>query len=240
MAKTALSESKSETTEVAEATGDIIEGNPNAGALAVSGAGVVGDIDASDIEFPKLAIAQGVGPLSDNFKKGAIVLDGEHEISDGTTPVEFTVLRIGKFFEEKIPFGSGEIPRIVTPTEQKQIGGTTAGHRDGDEWIQPDWKPLADALICIKGEDEDIFPYNFGDDRYAIAMWRIKRTAYERGAKPIFTAAGTYYRSGLKNGSFVLTTNKNIIGGNAVHGPKVVRGKKHDSKFVDWLTSEFC
>ena len=41
MAKTALSESKSETTEVAEATGDIIEGNPNAGALAVSGAGVV-------------------------------------------------------------------------------------------------------------------------------------------------------------------------------------------------------
>ena len=52
MAKTALSESKSETTEVAEATGDIIEGNPNAGALAVSGAGVIGDIDASDIEFP--------------------------------------------------------------------------------------------------------------------------------------------------------------------------------------------
>ena len=60
-------------------------------------------------------------------------------------------------------------------------------------------------------------------------MWRIRKTAYERGAKPIFTAAGTYYRSGLKNGSFVLTTNKNIVGGNAVHGPKVVRGKKHDS-----------
>ena len=240
MAKSSLSQSKTDETETVEATGDIIEGSPTSGALAVSGAGVVGDIDASDIEFPKLAIAQGVGPLSDNFKKGAIVLDAEHEISDGTTPVEFTVLRIGKFFEENIPFGTGEIPRIVTPAEQKQIGGTTQGHRDGENYIQPDWKPLADALVCIKGDNEDVFPYNFGKDHYAIAMWRIRKTAYEGGAKPILTAAGTYYRHGLRNGSFLLTTQKRMFSGNAVHGPKVVRGKKHDEKFVNWLASEFC
>lgn len=240
MAKSTLSQSKSEDTEVVEATNEIIEGAPT-GALSVAASGVVGDIDASDIEFPKLAIAQGVGPLSEDFKKGAIVLDGEHELSDGTQPVEFTVLRIGKFFEENIPFGSGEIPRIVTPAEQKKLGGTITGHRDdGGDWVQPDWKPMADALVCIKGDNEDVFPYNFGKDHYAIAMWRIKRTAYDGGAKPILTAAGTYYRSGLRNGSFILTTQKKMFSGNAVHGPKVVRGTKHDPKFIQWLSDEFC
>ncbi len=239
MAKATLSESKSEDTEVVEATNEIIEGAPT-GALNVAASGVIGDIDASDIEFPKLAIAQGVGPLSEDFKKGAIVLESQHELSDGTQPVEFTVLRIGKFFEENIPFGSGEIPRIVSPSEQKKLGGTTAGYYEDGEYVQPDWKPLADALVCIKGEDADIFPYNFAKSNYAIAMWRIKRTAYEGGAKPILTAAGTYYKSGLRNGSFILTTQKKMYGKNAVHGPKVVRGTKHDPKFVEWLSNEFC
>jgi hypothetical protein len=242
MAKTSLKESKSEALEVAEATADIIEGSPTGNmALSVSGTGIVGDLDASDIEFPKLGIAQGVGPLSENFRKGAIVLDGEFEISDGSKEVEFTVLRIGKFFEENIPFGEGEIPRIVTPAEQKEIGGTIIGHKDEDgNWVQPKWKPMADALICIKGgEPAEAFPFAHGDENYAFALWRIKRTAYEKGAKPIFSAAASYYRNGLKNGSFYLTTDKYQFGNNVVHGPKVKKGKIHDPKFVEWL-SEFC
>lgn len=241
MAKTSLKDSKSEALEVAEATADIIEGAPTGNmALATSSAGIVGDLDASDIEFPKLGIAQGVGPLSENFRKGAIVLDGEFEISDGSKPVEFTVLRIGKFFEENIPFGEGEIPRIVTPAEQKEIGGTIVGHRGDDGWVQPDWKPMADALICIKGgEPAEAFPFAHGDDNYAFALWRIKRTAYDKGAKPIFSAGATYYRNGLKNGSFTLTTEKYQFGNNVVHGPKIKKGKVHDPKFVEWL-SEFC
>lgn len=242
MAKSSLSESKSEATAVVEATGDIIEGAPTGNlAMATSGAGITGDLDASDIEFPKLGIAQGVGPLSENFRKGAIVLDGEFEISDGTTEVEFTVLRIGKFFEENIPFGEGEIPRIVTPAEQKEIGGTTMGHRDdAGGWVQPDWKPMADALICIKGGSPDeAFPFEYNKEKYAFALWRIKRTAYDKGAKPIFSAGATYYRNGLKHGSFTLTTEKYQFGSNVVHGPKIRKGKLHDEKFVNWL-SEFC
>ena len=241
MAKSSLSASKSETTAVAEASADIIEGAPTGEIMTTTSSGVIGDLDASDIEFPKLAIAQGVGPLSENFRKGAIVLDGEFEISDGSKEVEFTVLRIGKFFEENIPFGEGEIPRIVTPAEQKEIGGTTVGHvGDDGNWVQPDWKPMADALLCIKaGEPEEAFPFDYEKDRYAFALWRIKRTAYNTGAKPIFSAAGTYYRKGLKTGSLILTTEKNTFGSNVVHGPKVRKGKMHDPKFVEWL-SEFC
>ena len=236
MAKTALSEKTSETTAEVEASGDIIEGSPT-DSLAISpGAGITGDLDASDISFPRLQIVQGMGNLSENYKKGEIVLDGESLISDGTTPVEFTVCRIGKQFEENVDWDSGEIPRIVSKNEAVEIGGTFDWGANGEK---PNWLPIADALICIKGEDPDVFPFEYNGANFAFALWRIKGTAYKRAAVPIFTAARMYYREGINTGSFLLTTEKATFGGKSVHVPKIRRGSRHDGKFTEWL-KDFC
>ena len=236
MAKSALSEASSKTTETAEAAGDIIEGSPTGSLAVATGAGITGDLDASDISFPRLQITQGVGALSETFKKGSIILDGETEISDGTDPVEFTVCRIGKQFEENVDWDSGEIPRIVSKSEAVEIGGSFEWGSNGEK---PNWLPIADALICIKGDDENIFPFEHGGNNYAFALWRIKGTAYKRAAVPIFTAAKMYYRDGINTGSFFLTTEKVRAGSNTVNGPKLRRGIKHDPAFVEWL-KDFC
>lgn len=236
MAKSALSETSSKTTETAEAAGDIIEGSPTGSLAVATGAGITGDLDASDISFPRLQITQGVGALSENFKKGSIILDGETEISDGTEPIEFTVCRIGKQFEENVDWDSGEIPRIVSKSEAVEIGGSFEWGSNGEK---PNWLPIADALICIKGDDENTFPFEHGGNNYAFALWRIKGTAYKRAAVPIFTAAKMYYRDGINTGSFFLTTEKIRAGSNTVNGPKLRRGTKHDADFVEWL-KDFC
>ena len=62
MSKKALSETASEATAVAAATADIIEGSAETTAL-VAGNGITGDLDASDISFPRLQIVQGMGNL---------------------------------------------------------------------------------------------------------------------------------------------------------------------------------
>lgn len=236
MAKQSLSETASKESTEVEASGDIIEGSPT-GSLAIApGGGITGDLDASDISFPRLQITQGVGALSENFKKGSIILDGETEISDGSQPVEFTVCRIGKMFEENVDWDSGEIPRIVTKAEALEIGGSFEWGSDGQK---PDWLPIADALICIKGEDPDVYTFENDGSNYAFALWRIKGTAYKRAAVPIFTAAKMYYRDGISTGSFLLTTEKIRAGSNTVHGPKLKRGSKHDPKFTEWL-KDFC
>ena len=222
-----------ETTVLAEASGDIVEGSPTAVLAPAVGGTITGDLDASDISFPRLQIVQGMGNLSENFKKGEIVLDGETSIySEGSDPVEFTVVRIGKMFEENINWDDGEIPRILSKADAVAAGGSFEWGQNGE---QPDWKPIADALICIKGEDESVFPFEFGDSNYAFALWRIKGTAYKRAAVPIFTAARMYYREGLNTGTFQLTTDKAVFGGKTVHVPKLRRGAKNDAEFVEWL-----
>ena len=66
------------------------------------------------ISRSQIANCSGVGALSETYKKGTIVLDGETEISNGEDEVEITICRIGKMFEENIEWDSGEIPRIFT------------------------------------------------------------------------------------------------------------------------------
>ena len=236
MAKATLSATVSETTSTAEAAGDIIEGNPQITSGLVAGNGITGDLDASDISFPRLQIVQGMGNLSENYKKGEIVLDGESLISDGPTPIEFTVCRIGKQFEENVDWDSGEIPRIVSKADAVEIGGSFEWGANGEK---PNWLPIADGLICIKGEDPDVFPFEYEGNNFAFALWRIKGTAYKRAAVPIFTAARMYYREGLRTGSFLLNTEKATFGGKSVHVPKIRRGSRHDPKFGEWL-KDFC
>ena len=162
-----------------------------------------------------------------------IVLDGENLISDGSKEVEFTVCRIGKLFEENVDWDSGEIPRIVSKADAIEIGGSFEWGNGGQK---PDWLPIADALICIKGDDPEVFPFEYDGGNYAFALWRIKGTAYKRAAVPIFTASAMYYRDGLKTGSFVLTTEKATFGGKSVHVPKVKRGHRNTPEFAEWLT----
>lgn len=220
--------------ELTSAVGDdIVIGNP-VGTLAPIGSGVSGEFDTSDVTFPKLQIAQGVGPLSDSFDKGAIVLEGEHEIAPmNGDPLEFTVLRINKTFEENIPFGADELPRIAsTKKDVLALGGTT-------EWSNgeaPSFKACADALICIKGtKDTSLYPYEYNGDNYAFATWKIKGVAYNRAAKPIITAVSMYYREGIRTGSFTLRTEKAVFNGNTVAVPKVIRANANPEEFVVWL-----
>ena len=242
MAKKELSSEISE--DIVSAAGDdIVTGTPTS--LAPLGSEVVGEFGMDDVSFPRLQIAQGVGPLSDSFAKGDIVLEGEHKLAGMTTEskdggtVEFTVLRITKTFEEDIPFDSGELPRVASTKEEVlRLGGTTEWGRDeAGEGIKPSFKPCADALICIKGDadDKSLYPYEFGDEVYTFAQWKIKGVAYTRAAKQIITAATMYYRSGLKTGSFIMTTEKAVFGGNTVGVPRVLRGSFHGAEFTVWL-----
>lgn len=228
---------------------DIVTGAPTGSLSTITNAGVVGEVDSTEVRFPKLQVVQGVGPLSEieEFRKGDIVLNQELKIGGIDTPVEITVLQIGKSYEEVVDYESDDIPRVVnTKEEVLKLGGTTDGHRDGGQWVRPTWRAVAEALICIKAPDslsEDEIETHFGfespgdpDSRFAFAKWTIKGVAYKFAAVEIFSAAAMYYRDGLKNGSFSLSTTKRSFGPNTVMVPVVKKGSRNTPEFSSWLS----
>ena len=233
MAKTALSETQSETTEITSASGDIIEGSPTASLTIAPGAGLVGDFDASDISFPKLQIAQGVGALSETYKKGTIVLDGETEISNG---------------EDEVEVQSAESVRCSRKTSSGTAGNPSHLQYQGRKCSKliPKQPSYGRMVLQLAGNQslmhwfvlrEMIQPTSHLNSMVGTMHSRSgeSRTAYKHAAVPIFTAAKMYYRDGINVGSFQLSTQKVKAGNNVVHAPKLRKGARHDAKFVEWL-----
>lgn len=245
MAKTSLTSEIENAENVAEtiSTNDIVATNDELVATSTaSAAGISGDIDSEDIKFPLVQIVSGMGKLSDvdGLNKGDLVLDGEYKLSQ---PASITVIRLAKMYEENLPWGTDEIPRLVnSKAEVLELGGTLGWESGtGGERIPPTWKPMADALICIACDDEKstYFPFEHGDKKYAFARWKLRNTAYFSAATDIISAAGTYYRAGLTTGTFELTTEKRAFKtGNTTYVPMIKKGETNAPEFKEWL-SEF-
>jgi hypothetical protein len=205
--------------------------------------GVEGETDFSDYKLPRLQIVQGVGPLSQKFrnKGGSIVFAGEEIISDGTTPVELTVLRAVKSYEEKVDdkeYGTRMPGRAQTQAEVIFNGGTLLKTPDGKGgFIPPTWRPVLTCLVAVKGDPQSPhFPYVFEDgSAYGLAVWKIVGWSYSTAAKSILTASKFAYRESLVTGSFELTTKFDSYGAASAYVAHLGYGKRHDAKLKTWL-----
>lgn len=212
---------------------------------------VVGDFDSGDMSFTELKIAQAVGPLSDDYNKGDVVIGDRMDRlkigSIGSDPLQITVMKLTKSFVEDVPFGGDEMPRTASSKEEVYaMDGTLTWTTDeSGNSVKPTWKPVAEAVIAVKQpegiDDVNWFPYRFMDEdedvtNYALAVWNIRGTAYKSAVDPIVSAAKTYMRSGLMYGYFNLSTDKRSFGANNVAIPVIRRGGSHASGlFAHWL-----
>lgn len=209
---------------------------------------VQGQIDRSDISTPGLKIVQAVGPLSEMFDPGCIVLTqgGENSLpitSPGQEqPLVLTVLRIRKQFIEDLPYGSEERPRIFDTIEDVQAAGGWIEWHNNE---RPPFAKMATAMVVVaapedaSAEELAHFPYEFDGGKYALALWTIKGTAYQ-AAKAIFTASVyslTPAKGGLVTGAWHLTTKREKRGQNMVWVPVLKQAGVWDAEFVEFLNT---
>lgn len=192
---------------------------------------VEGEITVDDIVIPRFHQVQSVGPLSEKFPPGSLVFNKEVVVSDGTTPVNLTVLRIKKRYIEHVEYGGDEIARVFDTLEEVKAAGGWIDWRDNE---RPPFSPMLQTLILIQSpfEDHPLFPYQLGEHSYGLALWTLRSTAFTRAGKAIITASQFALRDGLHKGGWQLTSKREKIGINFVYVPVLRHDAKHSDEFA--------
>jgi len=216
--------------------------------------GVEGELNRSDITTPSLKIVQAIGPLSEHFEGGVVVLNGEIPICDepdknNPTPLRLTVIRIKKQYEENLEHGGENRPRVFKSENDVIAAG---GHCNWVNNRKPPFSPIATMLVAVKApdtNDETIlanFPHVFNsktkeckhlNGAYALALYKTKGSSYTRVAKLVFNAAlmSDLKAKGLVYGDWAFGSKREKINNNFVFVPVMKRVGTHPDEFVEFL-----
>lgn len=199
-----------------------------------------------DVILPHINIVQSVGGLKDSFTPGEIVygqslvlysppiIDKKtgNAVQPGTPPMEITLLgfRPTRYVEKVAGGARGML--VNTEAEVRAAGGTL----DYNEWNlkkasgMKRFEVLAEAFLIIKrpthvADDDSVFIFPAGNDKYALALWSMKGTAYTHAAKRVFFTArkmGCLSKGGYPSWSYNLTTRSETSNGNTYFVPVCV------------------
>ena len=195
-----------------------------------------GEFLPQDFALPRLNLVQSVGPLSETFPPGAFVYNKEVTLSDGSTPVSLTVLRIWKKYQEHVPYGGDEIPRVFDSLEEVRAAGGWIDWRDNQ---RPPFSPILNALVLLRSPlgEHPMFPHRHGEADYGLALWTMRSTAFTRAGKTIITASQFALRDGLHWGEWSLTSRREKLGMNFVHVPVLRHSARHGEDFAGFALS---
>ncbi len=198
--------------------------------LAIPAKPVEGEFLTDDFVIPKLHLVQAVGPLSEKFTPGQYVYNKELVISDGTSPVNLTVLRIKKQYQENLPYGGDQLPRVFDTLEEVKAAGGWIDWRDNE---RPPYSPILHALVLIRSpfDENPLFPYEFEGAAYGLALWTLRGVSFTRAGKTIITASQFALKEGLHTGPWSLTSKREKIGVNFIHVPVMRHEPRHLGEF---------
>lgn len=184
---------------IVEATSEIVPASTAAivSAKSFDDCGVEGEITTADLKFPRINLVQKLGDLSNNFESGSIVFDKSVVLSTKNEPLNLTVLRLKKQYQEVLPYGSEDHPRVLnTMAEVREVGGTITRGEGGTLFAE-----MATIQVAVKRpqdcpeEQDALFCEEFNGDQYALGLWTLAKTAYTSAGKTLITKAMNQLKS---------------------------------------------
>ena len=222
---------------------DIEGGNGAVGtsdaSMSLSLGQVEGSVDRGDLIIPRLSIVHGVGPLSEVFDAGDLVLNRDTLLVAKEEPISLTVLSIKKTYEERLAYdANGPRPKAWDSREELVADGLHT------EWKNNEPPPVREvaAILCLIEKPEGIESLSFNiehdNKHYGVAVWTVRGTAYTRAAKKVFSASAIELAgSGLLAGRWTLYTKRDQIGGNFVFVPYLtLEDEKNSQEFIRTVT----
>lgn len=224
----------------------------------------VGDIlpRFQDIVMPRLAIVHPSSRIKDSFVEGSLVYAQNTELfrparinaksqtveTPATAPLNVTFLgkiRDTRFVEKVKNFGSGQGQIVNSEADVARVGGTLdyqeakLKERDGIRLFEPllEWL-VAIARPEIVPDDDTLFSFPVGSDKYTLAVYGCKGSAYVAACKEVLFPARllNVLRKGYYTHSWSLSTRlKTYKTGNKSWVPVLVPREKASPEFLDFV-----
>lgn len=198
---------------------------------------LVGEWSSKDLILPRLNIVHGVGGLSEHFSPGQLVINRSQVVGSPTQSVELTVLRIKKYYEEKLPFQSEVMPRVFqTEAAARQAGLTTTRNKVEGCGI---YQEVGDCELLVKSPNEDDpegnFLFEFGGNRYARVLFTVKGVSFRAANAFLTTSVLNRNQGGLAPVRWSLVTERVKFGTNMTWIPRVQVIGRNSPEFVAWV-----
>lgn len=215
------------------------------GSVLPQSSGFVGSWDRKDIRLPRLNLVHKTSAqeLIDAFGIGAFCFNKEVKLSDGKTPARITVLRAAKDYVQKLDFDSAEEPQVFNTPEEVLKAGGSLDYKDlksGNYFI-----PRAHMQIItplpegVTEEQAALFPYEFQDKAYGMAMFTVASSAYTSVGKELATLCtnNKVMRKGMQYGGLDLTSEIRKNSKNSWHVPVIKFMGENPAELVEFYTS---
>ncbi|MGA0406456.1 MAG: hypothetical protein ACO3PR_00075 [Limisphaerales bacterium] len=226
---TASAEATSTATEGTSTEGGLVTQEASGGELALNNqmedAGLSGDFQQSDVNLPRINIVAKTSQLvDDGFTPGAIVLNKEVELVKKDEPLKVIVLNMLKQFQEDVAWGEDRAPRVFNSHTELEAAGFST------EWGSPNLcRPMAHITMMIEAPDglsnegAELFPYEFNEKLYAMAVLTASKSAYKTTAKEIATFAAFAQGAGVWTTAWNLTSKLRTEGDVSWFSPALKR-----------------
>lgn len=219
--------------EIVDESSELVTTQPAALAapVKISSSGIEGEITTADVNTPRVNLVQKSGQLVDNFSPGSFLLVKEVVLAKPNESFKFTPLRLKKYYQLKVEFGTSQDmpPKFNTMQEVIDFGGSL---QYGDEKYCVEMADILMAVEAPESADDQLFPYSDGTNNYALALYTVGSSSYTSLAKRLITDSVGLLRSGLYTGCYEIHSElrKNAVNSWYVPVAKFI-GKHEDPEF---------
>lgn len=203
-------------------------------------AGFQGAWDREDVRLPRVNLVHKTSDMEliNKFGIGGFAFNKEVKLSDGKTPIFVTALRAAKDYVQKLPYGDPTNPAVFKTVEEVIANGGSLNYADvkSGKFFQPR-AHIQLAVPMPEGTDaegEALFPYEFEDAIYGMAILTVSSSAYTSVGKELATLCtnNKVMRKGMHFGRLSLTSEVKQNAANSWHIPVIKYAGENPAELV--------
>ena len=212
---------------------------PKPVAIYVEGEDAEGEFSSRDIQWPSLSLVTKTSSDAETYGIGTWLVNKETPVGKMTEPLQLIAVKIQKAYQEQLPFGTGQRPRMFRTSAEVVEAG-----------LSLEWGSDARAAEVLgirfwlpQPADVDaphIFMLESPEGMGTIVKFFAARTTYGTVGKALIQASQTFLRpdkGGMVSKWWEMTATKESKNGNTWLLPRVKPGKATSPEMAAFLKS---